>query len=382
MRPNRRLDVLTLTAASAVAAAVAFAVNVLSARALGPSARGEVAFCLQLAYFLAPILCAAGDKVALRGARTGTGTLFRPSVAFLLTTGSVLAVVLSVVLRDARALSAPIAFVTAWFLMRRADTLAGSSMRKYLRPFIGYQVSIVVLSALLYFQEIESWWWWAAVYALPVVWLPFLPRVVPSSTLPWRMALKNARLVAASVAQMFTTRGQRLLLPIFSSSAELGMFAVVATATEPLFWAAQALADKRVGHQQQPRSFAECRAVVARDLMIWLPLSAALGLGLWVLIVPVFGPEYEPAKQLILPLTIASVTLALYRQAASWVLGGTKPANIGQLEMAAAGLSAVVYPAAIYVGAGLGAAWASVLVYALAGIYGTHLHMRRLRMDS
>lgn len=365
--------VFSLSAASAIAAGVAFIANVLAARQLGPELRGHVAFALQLAYFVAPVLILAGDRATLRGDRT----YFRPSLRFLVVASVAAAAVMLLVFRDSRAIAAAIAFVTAWFLLRRSDAVLNRSFKPYVLPFLGYQATILLVSLALFLLEVSEWTWWAAAYAAPAVALAFFKPTVTEDPTDLKRASKNLPLVGASLSQMFSTRGQRLLLPGLANPAELGLFTVVATATEPLYWMAQALADHRSdAARKQPASTRARLVILARDAALFVPIAAIAAIALWFLLVPVFGESFEPARSFIVPLAVASVLLAAYRQTSAWLLAGASPGLVGKLELSTALVGLVVYVPSILLWQGVGAAWGSGAVYTVGTSLGLWLCAR------
>src|SRR5688500_12078300 len=74
LRASRRaFSAVAASSSTALAAAVvAFIVNILIARLLGPGPRGEVALVLQGAYVIAPLLALGVDRQALREPRRTT----------------------------------------------------------------------------------------------------------------------------------------------------------------------------------------------------------------------------------------------------------------------------------------------------------------------
>lgn len=359
----------SLTGTALLAAGVAFSSNILAARALGPELRGNIAFVLQSSYFLAPLLVVGSDRALLRAQRVTSDTFRVASRSTIAIAASASLLTLYVLFRDWHALIAPCAVVTAWFLIRRADVVAFGNYRRYVIIFAIYQLGILASHFILFLLGVTAWPWWLAAYAAPtVVLLAIPPSHVRHKGGSYRA---NAPLLLSSMTKLWSLRGERLLLPVVAGPSALGLYVVVATATEPLYWIAQTLADHRVNHTPPATTLARLRSLSALTA-IFLVATACLGLLLWHLLVPVFGPNFAEAKPLVLPLSLAAVSLAAYRQVAGWVLASDRPQRIGALESLVALIAFVAYPAGVLVGGAAGAAWATLAVYTAAAAVGLH----------
>ena len=105
-------------------------------------------------------------------------------------------------------------------------------------------------------------------------------------------------------------------------------------------------------------------------------LGALGGVALYFLIVPVFGHEFEPARELVLPLTIAAVVLGCYRHLCGEILGSDNPRRIGRVELISAVIAVICYPIGILLGDALGLAWTSAIVYFAAAVVAAVALMR------
>lgn len=356
-------SVVSMSFSSAVAAGAAFVVNVLSARALGPSLRGEVAFVLQLSYFVAPLISLSADRVILRQ-RFDLGEASRHEPAAVpgrrahATSTLTLTIILVAFLQDWRAVAAAIAGVNAWFVIRRADALKAISLSNYVYPFLCYQLSVVVGSIILFHFRWHDAWAWAAVYALPLPWL----LTSKSSRFPQsglRKVRASVRLIIANQAQIFWLRGDRLIMPLWVNNSELGVYVVVATASEPMYWVSQALADYRLGHQGRGQGLRGRLLRLARELIVIVPLVAVMMLTIAHLLVPIFGTDFVSGQRLAIPLGLAAVTLFMHRQVCGWILAGGEPNNVAKVELGTVAAALVLYPILISRYGSLGAAWAS-----------------------
>lgn len=369
-RGSLKGTIASLSGAALVAAGVAFLSNILAARTLGPELRGHVAFVLQLSYFIAPMLILASDKAVLRvGQGDAEENFFVAGRRALMATTLIATILATVGFQDWRLLCAPAAATSAWFLLRRAHVVVFGQYKRYLIPFFTFQALVLASHASLAVFGISSWPMWAAAYVVPAA---ILVLMRASAETPGRVKpSRNVPLITASLTQLWSLRGERILLPILAGPAHLGLYVVIATATEPLYWISQAAADHSVANSR-PTSIASRTRALIKLSIIFSPIAAVLGAVLWALVIPVFGMDFSPAKKLVLPLSIAAVFLACYRQTSAWVLAGESPNRLGTLEVMVAIGAALGYPVGILAGGALGAAWASAAVYLLAAVGGQH----------
>ncbi|WP_159149475.1 hypothetical protein [Dietzia lutea] len=229
----------------------------------------------------------------------------------------------------------------------------------------------MVIGALaLFFGGVDRWEVWAAVYILPGVFIAVwnVRKLLWRSRKPlaglWSTLRGNKNYMLASVSVIATTRFERLLLPILANPRELGLYIVVATASEPLFWFAQALSDIRVG---AGKASAFSRRAFAIDILLFGSVGAIGGVAINYLLVPVFGEAYEESRALIAPLILASIILALYRQLSGKVLLGRSSRAFAASEVVTGIQAVIVYSCFLLVfPSALGAAWGSVAVYSIA----------------
>lgn len=377
LRNVTRSPATVVAGASLLAAITAFFANILIARTLGPGARGHVALALQISYFVAPILTLGADKTLLRSQGRDRPPALPCIIFITLAAGGLLALFAPKYMW----LAAPVALSMAFHNINRADSLSGASMQRYARPFVAYQCFILISTAALYLAQVENWVLWIVPYfAL----LPFLiPRGLGRRGDPhppqWRQRI---RLLTSHFAQLVTLRSQRLLLPFIADPTSLGLFIVVATATEPIFWLAQALADHRAGQGAgAPRR--ELRAQVVQlgaETPIYIGIAAAGAVGLHFLLTPIFGDAYSAAQSIIYPLALSGVLLGLYRQSAGWMLATRSESQYLATETIVAAASLPLYYAFISTWGLLGAAWATVAAY-LMGLVVTMIVYRATNPD-
>lgn len=371
---KRRIGTIaTISAASALAAVAAFVVSILSARVLGPTGRGEVATVLQFAYIVAPFVGFGADRLLLRRDDHNYGYI--PSGIAMTIVALVACLIAGVVYGPWTAMAGIVALVTVSFSMVRAMAISRGRISFFVAVFGGFQGSVLLISTALYFLGVEDWRWWAGAYIFPALplaaWSLAKSRVHTDAKVGGiaETARANAPFIASGLGPLATTRLGRVLLPALASPASLGLFVVVATATEPLYWVAQSVADQRTS-EERGRELTASRILrhLAVVTLAYSVLGAVGGVILYFLIEPIFGQEFEPAKELVLPLTIAAVILGCYRHLCGEILGSDNPRRIGGVELASAVIAVICYPIGILLGDALGLAWTSAVVYLAAAI--------------
>ena len=355
-----------LVISSLSAAAAAFFVNVLSARALGPELRGTVAFVLQLSYFVAPILLLGVERRILRAGRAASREDTVPANSVALLAGFAILICGSLA-GVSGAIAVLVAIVSVLFGYARAWNVAKGQTVRYVYPFVAYQFTMVAGSLGLFLADVTFWPAWAIVYVFPglaiaawqvrrLIWVASNPLLGV-----FRALRLNGNYMVASLSVIATTRFERLILPLATSPRELGIYIVVATASEPVFWFAQALSDVRVGAGKRS---AFSRRAILFDLLIFSIAGALGGTAINYLLVPIFGEQYEAARELICPLIISSVVLALYRQLSGKLLLSESSRVVASSEVVTAIVAVVLYTTFVLVfKSALGAAWGSVAVY-------------------
>ena len=357
-----------MTSGVFVAAGVAFVVNIVSSRVLGPSDRGEVAFVLQVAYFITPLILLGRDRGLLRKDehRPETEPLL-PMAALLLAGGALF-------LDGLALLAVPVALAGAWVTLERSHALRSGQLATFTKAFLGVQAGVLGGTLLLAALDVRTTAYWLLPYAVPAVWVivsetrSYLTR--PPHVL--RSMVRWAPLLPAGLASMVVLRVDRLLLPALASYRELGLYVAVATASEPVSWFAQALSDRRVsslGEQSLRRRLRQ----LTRDAALFVPLAGASAAGTVLVILPLMGQAFVDARQLVVPLSLAAVTLALYRQVVGWLTAGRRAWLASVCEAATAVAAIPIYVVAIQHAGALGAAWASLCVYAAGTLIGVVL---------
>jgi O-antigen/teichoic acid export membrane protein len=367
---RRALSAVVASSGTALAAAVvAFVVNILMARLLGPGPRGEIAFVLQGAYVIAPLLAVGVDRQALREPRR-TAAISERHVWILGGLGMAVALAwgsLPVVACLATAA------VGASMAIERGIGMATGSLGRFITVQVGIQIWILAASTTLFISDVKEPLWWLGVYAAPapvVLFLSFRRRSAPRSGGSIRHSLlgtvdhRSVTYMVGGFGILMAARVERLILPLLASTEELGLYVAIATASEMLVWAAGGLGESRVvGFLSGPLTRADLAKAALRDFAYFLVMAAPLAAGIHFLLLPLLGREFAQADVLIIPLCLAAAAWATYLQmSAVWLARGSMSQSI-RLDVGAAALTAACVTALIPQFGALGAALGCIAAY-------------------
>lgn len=376
-----RRDTTAAAATSGVAllaAAVAFVANILMARELGPSARGEVAWVLQSAYVLAPLMALGVDRESLRG--VGRHLQSAHSHVWLIAIASVTITV------GLGYYVAAICFATAAIgaslSIERGVGMAKGSLGTFLWLQVGVQLWVLSSTVGLFVLGVDDPELWVGVYAAPlpiVLALTLSLRGWSFNPRNWRqnfgpVSSTSIRYMFGGFGSLMASRVERLILPVLASTEALGLYVAVATASEMLVWAGRGLGESRVvGFMGGSLTRVDLAKRAVRDFIFFALLAVPLAAGIRFLLLPLLGPSFEPASVLIVPLCLASAAWACYLQISSaWLARG----SVGQsmkLDIGAAALTTVCVAALIPSLGALGAALGCLLAYSIMIIVAVRL---------
>ena len=317
----------------------ALLVNVLSARALGPSGRGALALHLQITYILSAVLLLGRDRsflatVAEGGSlRSGTRQMLS-LLAMPLTLGLVLSVAVglgfqsSVELQTA-ALGAGYVLVISGIMLSRFDrsvAIAANSPWYFAGAVLASQIMLIGASIALLISDVTDVTTWFLAYGLTLA-LPFVGAILLSlkgrgphdlGSATNRAARKlGMRLVPSVVGEMALLRADRLLIPLLASYYQLGIYVVAATMTELASWPLLQYIDSQTrGWVSRFRqgTLSPWR-VFAGASIFSVCLSAAVAIPAYIAILLLFGPDYREAQALIPILSIATALFGISRVA-------------------------------------------------------------------
>lgn len=354
------------TATALIAAGVAFIVNILMARQLGPESRGHVAWVLQFAYVTAPIVALGVDREALRGGRGKPNQSHVWVTCGLACMAAALAGSLSV------AVCAAAAAVGASVAIQRAVGMAAGSLKQFFTIQLLIQSWTLLATLGLYVFSQDDNRLWLLVYAAPApaLMLYSLRPGITKFNLGVRLRRSSVsrtsfQYMLGGMGSLLAGRVERLLLPAVASAGQLGLYVSVATASELITWGARGLGESRVvGLRHAETSRAEVTTLAIRNAFIFALLAIPLFFAIRFALIPLLGPAFSQASILVAPLCVSSVLWATYLQISSaWLACGTARQSI-TLDLAAAVMTALfVLLLAPHHGA-LGAAYACLLSYA------------------
>jgi len=163
----------------------------------------------------------------------------------------------------------------------------------------------------------------------------------------------------------------RLALPALASTAALGLYASVATMTELLAWPLRAYADAKLGKWRAAHRDGGLRArpLVLAAAVYALVVTPVVAGAMYLLIVPVFGERYAPAKVLVLPLVVAAGLYAVSRISLGLLIAKGRGALVSAAELSGFAASFVGYVALIPPYGILGAAYGSLIGYGVCLIF-------------
>jgi O-antigen/teichoic acid export membrane protein len=176
---------------------------------------------------------------------------------------------------------------------------------------------------------------------------------------------QGAALFPAAISNMAMLRSDRLALPVLASTTALGLYASVATMTELLAWPLRAYADSRLGpwRTAHREGTLRTRPIVTTAVLYVVLVGPVLAAGMYLLIVPVFGPAYAPARSVVLPLIAAAGLYAISRISLGLLVAKGHGTLVSAAEIAGFAVSFAAYLLLIPKHGIVGAAWGSLLGY-------------------
>jgi len=373
-----------LVASQLLIGAVALAANVMMVRALTPAHRGEVALMLQVVYLATQALLLGTERSFVAAYHQAPPAAAVRAYARLL----VVPCGLGVAAAAAYAMLAPagltpgpvvIALITTYALAEavslasRAVTIAIGRVHDFLASRVIESILLLAVMAVLFLARVDSPELWLVAYILAclvptagylVFWLR-LPGAAIENDQNRLVRRQGAALFPAAISNMAMLRSDRLALPVLASTTALGLYASVATMTELLAWPLRAYADSRLGrwraaHQE---GTLRTRPIVTAAIVYVVLVGPVLAAGMYLLIVPVFGHAYAPARSAVLPLIAAAGLYAISRINLGLLVAKGHGTLVSAAEIAGFAVSFAAYLLLIPRHGILGAAWGSLLGY-------------------
>ena len=386
LRGQLRESYLKLFASQLLTGGVALVANVLMVRALTPAHRGEVALLLQVVYLATQVLLLGTERSFVAGYHDTAPAAGLRAYARLLVVPCGLGLLGAVVF----ALAAPahldpgpvvVALLAAYALVEtaglaiRSIAIAAGRVGDFLRLRVFESVLLLAALVLLFLAGTTRPEGWLVAYlvagvlptaAYAVLWLR---RPEPATLAPrdhHRLVRREGlALFPAALSNMAMLRSDRLALPALASTSALGLYAAVATMTELLAWPVRAYADARLGRwrSQHRDGRLRTRPVLLATAAYCLVVAPIAATGLYLLIVPVFGAAYAPAKAVVVPLVAAAALYAVSRVSLGLLIAKGRGALVSAAEITGFVVSFVAYLVLIPPFGILGAAYGSLLGY-------------------
>lgn len=375
---------MKLLAAQVLTGVVALIANVLMARAMTPDHRGEVALLLQIVYLGSQVLLLGTERSFVASYHN-----FTPSAAVRAYSRLLIVPVLAgVVAAAVFSLAAPhglnpgaaiVALVVAYTLVAAVGLAARSiaiAVGKT-KDFLAAQVIEALLQLALF----------TALFLLgvstPAIWIVayLVAGILPTTAyvLIWLRGSTGGQghernglvrreglaLFPAAVSNMAMLRADRLALPALASTSALGLYASVATMTELLAWPLRAFADSRIGKWRaaDQEGGLRTRPVVLAAVAYTVVLVPVAAVMLYLLIVPLFGEAYAPAKAVVVPLVIAAGLYGISRVALALLIAKGHAGLVSTGEIVGFAVSFAFYLLLIPAHGILGAAYGSLIGY-------------------
>jgi len=386
-RTQLREPYLQLLASQVLTGGVALAANILMVRALSPSGRGEVALMLQVVYLTTQVLLLGTERSFVASYHDAAPAVAVRAYGRLLLVpcllGGAAAVVFTWVAPERLdpgsgivAMLGAYALVETAILATRAVAIATGRMADFLYARVIESLLLLALLVTLFVADVSHPVVWILAYLLSgavptftflTIWLR-QPARAATAVPPGQNRLvrqEGLALFPAALSNMAMLRADRLALPALASTSALGLYASVATMTELLAWPLRAYADSRLGRWRATHRDGglNARPIVVTAAVYSLIVAPLVAGGLYLLIVPVFGDQYAPAKVVVLPLVAAAGLYAVSRISLGLLIAKGHNALVSAAEITGFAVSFAAYLLLIPQYGILGAAYGSLLGY-------------------
>ncbi|MFL6114026.1 MAG: lipopolysaccharide biosynthesis protein [Catenulispora sp.] len=373
---------------------IALVANVLMARALSPTGRGEVALLLQVVYLATQVLLLGTERsfmAAYHGVAPAAAVRAYLRLLIVPTAVTVAAAAAFAAIAPAHynpgpgiiALIAVYAVTEAVILGTRAVAVVTHRMAGYLYARFADSGLLLVFLVLLFAGNVTQPVWWVLAYLFssmaPTVvqivrWLRLPAPAGATPITPGQNRLvrrEGLSLFPAALSNMAMLRVDRLALPALASTAALGLYTTVGTLTELLAWPIRAYADARLGHWRAAHRAGTLRTrpLIAGAVLYALVVTPIVAAGLYLLIVPVFGARYADAKVVVVPLVVAAGLYSISRVCLGLLIARGYAALVSTSEIVGFAASFTGYLLLIPPLGILGAAYGSLIGYGTSMIF-------------
>lgn len=354
----------------------------MAARVLGPSGRGELALGVQLSYLVSFLTASGIDRASPRilsghpyqSALAAAVRASLPQICVLMILGvsslaagitlgpgwaaviglGLMAAAVGVTERCIRAASitsersAPVEFMSYAFASLSTGGFLVLTLLGLDRPLLWLAAFVCaamvpVVAVVLHSVRLEAW--------------------QASSDLAAEQRAEVRHNRSGGLAGGIALRGDRIILPPIAGSGELGLYVSVATLSEIALWPVQIGFQVLMPRVHQRRGIARRRLLQASAAAaVLLAISPVGAKALTRLVVPVLGPQYAPAEELVLPLLIVTIAYALATIFLASLLANRAAATRWIEPLVVAAWLPGLYLATSAAGA-VGAAWSKAAMY-------------------
>lgn len=365
--PPRR-SALDLTLGQLLVAGSAFAASVLSARALGLEARGQLALTLQVAYVLGPLLTFGMSISMLRGSSGGT-TSFPVLVRIPVLLGLAAAAAMHLLGFSLFVVAGPLCGVAFSSTVLLRSSLIGRGRTREAAFCTGFiSLGYLVGCLMLYAVGVQSAAGWLTPYLIAAVAFVGVSLVgLRADGSPSAELRLGAPQVPGALGQIVALRADRLMLAWFCGEAVLAVYVMAGVAIEASIWLLINHADASVRNRTMGFSPGLALRSVGRSVVPTLGLVAFGLAATQFLILPFIGPQYAGVTRLLLPLGLSTVALCVGTIASRWLVASPSAGRASIPSVVQAGVALPVYFVATRNWCDIGAAWGSVVVYS-AGV--------------
>lgn len=388
---EERIATFVLLLGQLSAAGGAVIVNILAARVLNPSDRGDLAFGLQIAYF-STVFALMGLERPYMASREGRFSPEYKNFTLLVLPGAVAIIpiiggVLYLSPLGERwiivGLVAVIIYTVINVLSRgvRVGYVVSGNWKRFGFHALTSQVLIIVGAVLLTLMEVGSPEAWMGVYALST--LPAM--ILLADSLRGKNkgeALKKSEakdirhqgwvLLPSSFSNTAMTRLDRLLLPVLSTSAALGLYVTVATVLEMASWPIKQWVDAslRKWAKTGEALVGVMNRILFQSFLFITGIAVILSAASYAMIHLILPSSYQAATSAIVPLAIASVIYGLTRVQQGFLIALGAAGRVSLVEIFGTIAAVAAYVALIPPFGMLGAAYGSIIGYLVCLITG------------
>lgn len=385
-----RLATLVLFSAQIIAAASAFLINILAAQVLTPTDRGDLAFALQIAYFLT-VFAVMGLERPVAATREGEFYSEYRYFTRLLSPGVIIVIPATFLVSYYSPLGDNWPFYAVMMIAVyaglntitrgvRVAYLVSRDWRKFsLNAIISQLILIAGAVILVGLDSTNPATWIVAYIASTFPPLFLLSTAVAKSKMPENTAeerkelrRKGWTLLPSDFSNTAMMRTDRLLLPILATSAELGLYVTVATMLEVASWPVKQWVDAslRDWSKMSKDLIPLVKKLILNALLLLILASSFLGLAAYFMVTRILPDSYEPALSLIFPLAVASIAIGMTRIQQGLLISFGSMGSVSVVEVIGTVIALVAYLILIPTYGMMGAAYGSIIGYSVCYVLG------------